>query len=575
MGFSNVGFLTSTLRYLDNNQKLFELADARLATGKKYQRIQDYGRFGNRVVDLRALVSEIGSYKGSIKQVKVTVDAYDQSLASLSDLASQISRWSADVPASGENQIWATNTKAFIRGALLGIQEELNLEVSGRYIFGGANINRPPVRTLTELPLMGARDSYNHTTGDKSDRFRNEIETGDNPNAVGRIPQYKYYGQDLAVIKNLQDYHEQPGTSGSYRIDTEAFTLGSGETLDYRVTLPGGARLPNWITYDKAQKKLDVNIPAGATAPVSIQVEATNGKGETLRQTFRIVPTTDPIAIPEVKDQASGLKYTSGQAFDEVAFRSEVGGTGTGPLAVTLTTAGGGAVPAGVTAVIDATTGNVNVRATAAATAAFTGDQEFVVTVRDNAGNERQQRVTLIDKFPKEFEYGSYLSDWNSGPVQPGGLPLPPQEPISINKGLWKKPTVSIAKTLTIDYGLTAAAPAFQKLIDAAIRLKSATQDGLTFDERAAFIRSAKELAEEARQGLTSLSSENTSTSNVFTQRDKLHTMYRNIAQGELDDIVGISAEKATAELVNIQSMITSSYALIAKRQEMSLAKYL
>ena len=205
----------------------------------------------------------------------------------------------------------------------------------------------------------------------------------------------------------------------------------------------------------------------------------------------------------------------------------------------------------------------------------MTGDVVLDAVITDNNGNTRTQQVSLLGKYAKEFEYESYLTAWDPGPAQPSGLSVQPSEPITIDAGLWEKPKVSIAKTMQIEFGLTAAAPAFQKIIDAAVRLKSAAQDGLTVDQRAGFIRAAKAIAEDARQDITSLLSENNANRGTFEQRDILHTRYKNYAKAELDEIRGISAEQATAELVNIQSMITNSYAMIARRQEMSLARYL
>ena len=357
MSFSNIGFLTSTLRYLDNNQRLFELADYRLATSTKYSRIQDYGRMANRVLDLQLIVGQYDSYQESIKHTQINLEAYNSSLTALSEVASQITRWSNDVPGDISDTIWSQNTSAFVKGALLNIQEELNTEIAGRYIYGGSNVNTPPVKTLLDLALFGAGDSiaYDPSSG-KRINVQSPIETGTNPSLLNRVPQYRYSSQDLANVKHIPNLYLDAGGADTFYVDPSSFTLGSADTLDIRVTLPGGAALPTWVQYDSNLKSINVQLPVGTTTNTTLQVEAKNDKGETITQLVDIVPTANLGNIPSVTPQTNAPTYVAGKTFTNLDLLkpSEVsaGTTGAGPVTVNVpniptTTTTGYTIPAG------------------------------------------------------------------------------------------------------------------------------------------------------------------------------------------------------------------------------------
>lgn len=164
----------------------------------------------------------------------------------------------------------------------------------------------------------------------------------------------------------------------------------------------------------------------------------------------------------------------------------------------------------------------------------------------------------------------SYHSSWAGSPTT--------------DEAAWRKTTLTIDDRQTVSYGITATDPAFQKLIDAVVRLKSAVADpgpadangdGETVDERKSMLGQARSAAEEARIALRQLQSENGAIINQF---DKMRTEHENfiaISQGSLEDIEGANKEEAAVQISTLQAQLQASYTTIARRAQLSLVNFL
>lgn len=135
---------------------------------------------------------------------------------------------------------------------------------------------------------------------------------------------------------------------------------------------------------------------------------------------------------------------------------------------------------------------------------------------------------------------------------------------------------VTISDNQRAKYGITATDPAFQKLIDSVMRMKSAAaQGGLTRDERESLLGEARSAAEDARVELRQLQSRNGTVIDQMNRTKDLHASFSNISENTLGELENASTEEAAVQLSTLQSQIQSSFSIIARRSQLSLTNFL
>lgn len=135
--------------------------------------------------------------------------------------------------------------------------------------------------------------------------------------------------------------------------------------------------------------------------------------------------------------------------------------------------------------------------------------------------------------------------------------------------------SVTIADGQRIDYGINATDPAFQTAVEALIRFKSATQPGITTAERSAFLQEAAVLADNARNDIRHLQSENGIVLNELNNTKQLHTNFINISNNALTDITVADTAEAATKISTLQTIIQASYTTISRKAQLSLVNYL
>lgn len=139
----------------------------------------------------------------------------------------------------------------------------------------------------------------------------------------------------------------------------------------------------------------------------------------------------------------------------------------------------------------------------------------------------------------------------------------------------YERANLTIADNISVAYGLTANEEAFQNLIEAGIRFRSAAQPGLTSAEREAFLAEAEVLSLSARDQLRQLQSINGLNQARLTQQTDAHNSFISISQIALDDITLADDATAAAELASLSSQIQASFTTIARRNQLSLVNFL
>ena len=140
---------------------------------------------------------------------------------------------------------------------------------------------------------------------------------------------------------------------------------------------------------------------------------------------------------------------------------------------------------------------------------------------------------------------------------------------------LWQQWQSTVDDGQVLRYGITATHSSFQQLIDGLLRLKSATQAGLTVQQRIAFVNEAEVLAENSLTALRQLQSENGVTINQFNTVRERHQSFITITKTSLADLTQVDPAEAATELSALSTQIQASYAAIARREELSLINFL
>ena len=149
------------------------------------------------------------------------------------------------------------------------------------------------------------------------------------------------------------------------------------------------------------------------------------------------------------------------------------------------------------------------------------------------------------------------------------------QGPNTVDARSYESVSLTIADNISVNYGLTANEEAFQNLIEATIRFRSAAQPGLTSSERESFLAEAESLSLNARDQLRQLQSVNGLNRARLTQQTDAHNSFISISQIALDDIVLADDATAAAELASLSSQIQASFTTIARRNQLSLVNFL
>jgi len=147
----------------------------------------------------------------------------------------------------------------------------------------------------------------------------------------------------------------------------------------------------------------------------------------------------------------------------------------------------------------------------------------------------------------------------------------------TIDTEAWRKTTLTISDQQRIEYGITATDSAFQNLVEAVIRLKSATDRNanLTGDQRETLLGNARSAAEQARVELRQLQSANGAVINQFDRMVTQHENFTSISQSALDNIEGADTAQAAVEISALQTQIQASFTTIARRAQLSLVSFL
>ena len=146
----------------------------------------------------------------------------------------------------------------------------------------------------------------------------------------------------------------------------------------------------------------------------------------------------------------------------------------------------------------------------------------------------------------------------------------------------WDQMSLTASEGSAYFYGITAVEEGFQNLIEAALRLRSATQEDLdpnnennNWDRQRNLLREAYNLADAARDQIRQLEVRNATTINFFSESVDFHDRFISLSQIAQDDMRNADQNESAILLSALNGQMEASYNAIAKRNQLSLTNFL
>lgn len=147
---SNVGVQFFTTLNLQNEQTTLAQLNQQLATGQKYSDLTNYTPVdAHNITNFQNAITQRQAYLSGMTTVNARLNLYDTTMNDIEKIAGL-----AEGIASGNQTYDATKTaqiNAQAKSYLQQIQDDLNQQVSGRYIYAGGRYTTQPVGNLTSL----------------------------------------------------------------------------------------------------------------------------------------------------------------------------------------------------------------------------------------------------------------------------------------------------------------------------------------------------------------------------------------------------------------------------------------
>jgi YD repeat-containing protein len=118
------------------------------------------------------------------------------------------------------------------------------------------------------------------------------------------------------------------GVGGALNFSVTGATDPNGGTVSYNASLPGGANLPSWLSFDKTSRTFTGTPVVGSIGTYTITVTATSSEGGVATETFTLtVQATPPVLNGTLSNQTMFGTHQSSFAFSTSTFYESDGDT--------------------------------------------------------------------------------------------------------------------------------------------------------------------------------------------------------------------------------------------------------
>lgn len=150
MAISSIGLQSSTAAMLQTQLTELEVLNQQLASGQQADNLTDYTPSDAvNLMNYQDAITQRQSYISSINTVQARLSVYDSSMSDLESVAETAQ--SLAEQNSNYNSSTVSEIQGQITNYLQEVQDDLNQQVNGRYIYAGARYSTAPVGDLTNL----------------------------------------------------------------------------------------------------------------------------------------------------------------------------------------------------------------------------------------------------------------------------------------------------------------------------------------------------------------------------------------------------------------------------------------
>ncbi len=277
---STFGALQADLALIQRQNQQFDLLNFRVATGRQFQELKNFGTQAPRILDLESEIRTRNGYVDAIGLAELNLRSYDATLARLVEVVDDVLR--AAEPLSTQDANFTTNTDVLATNLLIEVEANLNLEIGDRFLYAGTRFDTAPVVDLRTLPIYTANDIG----------VANALETADN------IPTFVV---DNGGANTAVSYHTQgPNTQDPRSFEQVALTIADDTLLTYGIT----ATEPAFQNLIESLVRLRSSTQAGLTEAQreTFLAEASNA-AQSARDELRQLQSRNGLALSRLIDQ--------------------------------------------------------------------------------------------------------------------------------------------------------------------------------------------------------------------------------------------------------------------------------
>ena len=518
---------------LGAQNRLFE-TQMQISSGKVSRNYAGVAIDSRRLVNLENAVTEVNGFIKNIDVTESRLQLMENAVVGAFDVASRIRDLLINALNVDNASILTLNQRA--EDMLQELTGALNIKQDNRFLFSGSRIDSPPidmsVLLATSLPLVDAAEFTGASTAS---------------------------GTGITGVTGISRVRVDTGTTG----DAFQVTFNSGSNTFTVTNLNGGA----------SDTAVVSSVPAaGQTSDITFSV---GGK--------RVVVTIDEnfnLGTSITTDTITGNVAGGAGAFGTISLTGTTGDiskidqntietSGTAASAtLTLSSTDGDFVATGVDLSVDAST--VPVTLTNATTGAtITLSIDVTTGLNDAAIADADTEIRLDD-----FLENVAASDGsvNVGDARPGDPGYDPANP-GFYEGDSAKLSVRIGLNATVDYGVTADEPGFEKLFRALYMVRNANVSAGNIDR--ATLESALGLTIEAIRDIPDIRSKIGSDRLTLEQTKGRHQDFIVFTNEAINQIETVDVAAAVARMSIDQVQLEASYMLTARLSQLSLANFL
>ncbi len=139
-----------TTANLQSQQANLNTLNEQLASGKQHDSLTDYAPVdAHNLMDFQNAITQRQAYLSNMQTVSTRLQTYDATMTDMENITQQAQSLASQNQSLDPSKI--ANIQALTQSYLQQMQDDLNQQVSGRYIYAGSRYSTPPVGNLTTL----------------------------------------------------------------------------------------------------------------------------------------------------------------------------------------------------------------------------------------------------------------------------------------------------------------------------------------------------------------------------------------------------------------------------------------